>query len=51
MSKRKYCIQKIQLKAELHKRSIEYLKTENYDVESKDVDKVLNGVLSNVIGK
>ena len=37
----------IQLKVELHKRSIEYLKTENHNVESK----AINDVLSNVIGK
>jgi len=41
----------IQLKSELHKRSIEYLKTKNYGVESKDVDKAVSNVLSNVIGK
>lgn len=41
----------IQLKSELHKRSIEYLKTKNYGVESKDVDKAVSNVLSNAIGK
>jgi hypothetical protein len=39
----------IQLKVELHKRSIEYLKTENHHVESKAVDKAVNHVLSNFI--
>ena len=41
----------IQLKSELHKRSIEYLKTENHNVGSKDVGKAVNDVLSSVIGK
>ena len=41
----------IQLKSELHKRSIEYLKNKNRDVESKETDKAVNAILSNVIGQ
>ena len=41
----------IQLKSELHHRSREYLVSKEYDVEAKDIDKAVDDVLSNVIGK
>jgi len=41
----------IELKSELHKRSIQHLKNQNNNVEHKDIDKAVNDVLNNVIGK
>jgi len=41
----------IQLKSELHQRSRKYLISKEYNVESKDIDKAVDDVLSNVIGK
>ena len=41
----------IQLKSELHQRSRKYLISKEYDVEAKDIDKAVDNVLSNVIGK
>jgi hypothetical protein len=39
----------IQLKSELHKRSVEYLISKEYNVEAKAIDKAVDDVLSNVI--
>jgi hypothetical protein len=41
----------IQLKSELHQRSRKYLISKEYNVESKDIDKAVDDVLSSVIGK
>ena len=41
----------IQLKSELHQRSRKYLISKEYNVEAKDIDKAVDDVLSNVIGK
>ena len=41
----------IQLKSELHKRSLKRLESEKHDIESKVLDKAVNDVLSNVINK
>ena len=41
----------IQLKSELHHRSSKYLMSKDYNVEAKDIDKAVDDVLSNVIGK
>jgi hypothetical protein len=41
----------IELKSELHKRSMERLKNQSNNVESKEIDKAVNDFLKNVIGK
>ena len=41
----------IQLKSELHKRSLEYLVSKEHNVEAKTVNKSVNDVLSNVMNK
>jgi hypothetical protein len=41
----------IQLKSELHQRSRKHLISKDYNVEPKDIDKAVDDVLSNVIGK
>ena len=41
----------IELKSKLHKRSVERLKKQSRSIESKDIDKAVNDVLSNVISK
>ena len=41
----------IQLKSELHQRSHKYLVSKDYNVEAKAIDKAVDDVLSNVIGK
>ena len=40
----------IQLKSELHKRSLEHLKSKNQNIEDKEVNKVLNKVIKKVAG-
>tara|TARA_B110000459_G_scaffold203762_1_gene261640 strand:- start:3524 stop:4000 length:477 start_codon:yes stop_codon:yes gene_type:complete len=39
------------LKSELHKRSVERLKNQGDNIESKDIDKAVNDVLNSVIDK
>ena len=41
----------IQLKSELHQRSLKYLISNEHNVEAKDIDKAVDDVLNNVIGK
>jgi hypothetical protein len=41
----------IQLKSELHKRSVKRLKSEKHNIESEILDKSVNDVLSSVINK
>ena len=41
----------IQLKSELQKRSLEYLKSKNQNIEDKEVDNAVNEVLNKVIEK
>ena len=39
------------MKSELHKRSVERLKNQGDNIESKDIDKAVNDVLNSVIDK
>ena len=41
----------IQLKSELHQRSLKYLISKEHNVEAKDIDKAVDDVLNNVIGR
>ena len=41
----------IQLKSELHQRSLKYLISKEHNVGAKDIDNAVDDVLNNVIGK